>query len=391
MTLFNVLFYLNSFGLNEVDRKPWATTEHLETGNKLDLYYCSSSVTVCNINNAMTIKAADKLLKLDNGLELTFGEIVSFAGDYFADSDNPITGGLYDNLIAIPENQFENPVEVVSQENLLVLAENFKNTFMTLSSNWNAERIVNLVYKYINGDLSLDEVIQLGLRRYDLAVNNFDHFSPYSWYAYSIGHSIALKFAAEAGKTKKQDDLNYAYAIEAFAQHFLTDTFASGHIRVPLKSIRRFALFEKNALLLTKFMHDEDTKFGVNLYNLNGDHWRAYGDSYYNDARNKKNITQLQKTQQLAIKQVYDAYLQASDKLDFDNYFIQMRKNIPIINNNNRVFEQPQNYPLFSADSNDNIYRRGDLNTLQDSNTKVLSQFGAITILINKLFTYDPH
>lgn len=390
--LLSIFLYQVAFAAHNNLNKPWSTREHLNTGNKLHLYFCKSNYMNCTTDNLDVKSVPDVLLDFDNGLQLTFAEIITVSGDYFAIGDQPITGDLYDNYFDIQENAYDKSSVILSKEQLKKLELRFINAFNTLAQDWYAERKVDLVFKYLSGDLSLEEAIRLGLERYDLAVKNYDHFAPYSWHAYSVGHYIAINIAAEAGQSQDQNKLKDAYAVEAFAQHFLTDAFSAGHFRVPLKQLQRFALFQKNALLLTKFMHDEDSKFGLNVHNKHGDHWRAYGDDYYNDERNIQNTRQLQNIQQLGIAQLFYIYLNPAE-IEYEELFSELSEYLPILNteSNINLALAPQNSPLFFSDEYDTIYRRYDINLLQDRETTLLSQFGAMTLLIEKLFSYDPH
>ena len=66
-----------------------------------------------------------------------------------------------------------------------------------------------------------------------LAENNYDHFLPFARDAYLAGHELALEKAREASKVEQQKTkirlLEEAYSIDAFACHFLTDSFSSGY------------------------------------------------------------------------------------------------------------------------------------------------------------------
>jgi len=77
-----------------------------------------------------------------------------------------------------------------------------------------------------------------------LAENNHDHFLPHAKDAYLAGLQLAISKAREAGKVREacinsrgEDEdkqiklLHEAFSLDAFACHFLTDSFASGHIR----------------------------------------------------------------------------------------------------------------------------------------------------------------
>ena len=68
-----------------------------------------------------------------------------------------------------------------------------------------------------------------------LAENNFDHFQPNSKDAYLVGHQLALEKARKAGNCQpgqlQKQLFDEARSLEAFASHFLTDSFSAGHIR----------------------------------------------------------------------------------------------------------------------------------------------------------------
>ena len=58
-----------------------------------------------------------------------------------------------------------------------------------------------------------------------------DHFGKDAWMVYRAGHALALGIAKTGNGTI--ESLKSAYLHDAFALHFLTDQFASGHIRTP--------------------------------------------------------------------------------------------------------------------------------------------------------------
>ena len=59
-----------------------------------------------------------------------------------------------------------------------------------------------------------------------LAQINWDHFGADARTSYNAGHRTALQLAI-AG------ELDKAYAMNAFADHFLEDSFSAGHLRTP--------------------------------------------------------------------------------------------------------------------------------------------------------------
>lgn len=67
-----------------------------------------------------------------------------------------------------------------------------------------------------------------------LALINFDHFGEDARTAYKAGHLAALR---QAASSKSPANLESAYALNAFADHFLEDSFAAGHLRVPRQKL----------------------------------------------------------------------------------------------------------------------------------------------------------
>ena len=77
-----------------------------------------------------------------------------------------------------------------------------------------------------------------------LALINFDHFGADARIAYNAGHVEALEHAASG---KSAQHLETAYAISAFADHFLQDSFTSGHIRTPRQKLHGTIRFDIDA------------------------------------------------------------------------------------------------------------------------------------------------
>ncbi|RBJ65953.1 phospholipase, partial [Pseudomonas sp. MWU12-2534b] len=120
----------------------------------------------------------------------------------------------------------------------------------TLSEEWNRKT---------GGGSVVSALFPLG-RYMKLAANNADHFGEWALAAYVAGHTAALKQAALAGKTADDKQLELAYAMNAFADHFLTDLFSAGHVRVPRKKLAAVVTPSDLGSLITRFMHDEDSK-----------------------------------------------------------------------------------------------------------------------------------
>ncbi|KAH7198897.1 uncharacterized protein B0J16DRAFT_367908 [Fusarium flagelliforme] len=105
----------------------------------------------------------------------------------------------------------------------------------------------------------------------DLAKINWDHFGQDARTAYNACHSVALQVAASG-------DLTLAYAMNAFGDHFLQCSFASGHMRTPRRKLHDTT---GAADLRAKFMHDEDNAIGLS------NSVRASADEIYNAWKNK--------------------------------------------------------------------------------------------------------
>ncbi|WP_099463475.1 hypothetical protein [Parabacteroides provencensis] len=115
-------------------------------------------------------------------------------------------------------------------------------------------------------------------------------------------HIFAIHMAQEAGKEMRKGDkemasnlMFYATLYEAFAEHFLQDSFASGH-----QMVRRG--FSASAVCNNKSLHDFYNTIPVQTANLKGESWSAYGDKRlnqnmeeYKDANDYRNIRVTQK------------------------------------------------------------------------------------------------
>lgn len=138
-----------------------------------------------------------------------------------------------------------------------------------------------------------------GLRDYLYVIShNYNHFGWNNMVSYVDLHQQALDFAVQAFHTAKSDPgksralLNTAITYNAFADHFLTDAFASGHIRVPRLQIKEWArenlrgpLRASRGDLLTMYLHDFESRNlrtrkeeGLRVQNSWGDVWQTRGD-----------------------------------------------------------------------------------------------------------------
>ena len=197
----------------------------------------------------------DTKLKLPNGIKLTFGQIVSLAGDYYGAIESPII---------IPRQMLKPFNAKQGRNNRLRFLKAFGKLARKSGRHIRAEvkklvKMINEDHKVqksgkgkLHTDREWDEVtggswIRFSFlgdipktwgRMLNLAANNTDHFQPQATEAYLAGHQCAINRARRAGREKdrkkKMNLLMEAYSMEAFAGHYLSDCFSSGHIRYEL-------------------------------------------------------------------------------------------------------------------------------------------------------------
>lgn len=159
-----------------------------------------------------------------------------------------------------------------------------------------------------------------------LATYDYDHFGEDATQAYLVGHGLALKLASKA---TNENELLYAYAVEGYADHFMTDTFAAGHIRTPRKELQIacenlspgfwagiFANEDEERAMLAKLMHDHDGEKGLTMVNGRGEKWVAEGDKHFFTSDNSENRQRVIAAVQLSADQIYTAYKTRNPDLD---------------------------------------------------------------------------
>ena len=221
------------------------SVEHENIGNKVKIRFPSGQ----------DVLVADRLLRLPNGLQLSFGQIIALAGDFYGIPEHPIidpseehdkktTGrrkryiAAYNTLAKVEydgiKKELDKILEVMAEEKRAIDAA-IRNHIAPKEA---YEKLGNsLVEKWdviLGGTWFLGVPVKFG-RMMKLAENNHDHFLPFAKDAYLTGHELALERAREAGKVGQQITklrlLEEAYSIDAFACHFITDSFSSGHLR----------------------------------------------------------------------------------------------------------------------------------------------------------------
>jgi hypothetical protein len=140
-----------------------------------------------------------------------------------------------------------------------------------------------------------------------LSTVNFDHFGDNAWLTYEAGHRAAMKEAIKARENHDLSLLRHAYAMNAFASHFLSDRYASGHMRVPRVEMTTHVTPAIIGTILMRYMHDEEGE-GLNVHDSLGNHWRAVGDGYYFDNDNSEQSRHIIEALQNSADEIYAAY-----------------------------------------------------------------------------------
>lgn len=247
-------------------------------------------------------------LTLPNGVKLSYGDIVMYGGDMFGNPARPISNCSEKDRLTCFQAQFDaigtlgnkkdkrcsNPLNQLTQLNqyFINLANELKQSRQNGSNDWDYYNqhemdISKELNKLTCGGSIISGFIPFG-NYIKLAQVNYDHFAPDSLIAYKTGHQFALETALKAYR-KKQEGLieeanaflELAYAQNAFANHYLTDSFSAGHMRTPRRAIGHDILLPSVLnLLIANLMHNEDNKHGLNVVNSEGISWFAYGDGY---------------------------------------------------------------------------------------------------------------
>jgi hypothetical protein len=351
----------------------FASSEHYFAGQDISLQFYADTPGKTRVN-----------LDLPNGLALSYGQIVTLAGDFYGIPNSPISLGktkaerisrflaayatLAEDIPAVKEATKIWDIIKDEQEQLregvqqgLDPSEIFASFAQEHDIAWNC----------ITGGLcpsdfpwldktTFSKIYYLKPGRYLILLDtDFDHFGKGAWLAYSAGHEAALAKAIEAHADKNLTKLAQAYAMNAFANHFFTDGFSSGHMRTPRTELYTQVSPPTVGSLLAGYMHNEDGNNGLIVTNANGDTWKAFGDGHYLDPRNQVNREILHKAMQISADEIFTAYL--SGKLPTEDLALKYIPNNAKLDQNREDKTNPS--PLFYWDSETHqVLRRIELN-----------------------------
>ncbi|CAO3425154.1 Phosphatidylcholine-hydrolyzing phospholipase C (EC 3.1.4.3) [Azospirillum doebereinerae] len=362
--------------------------EHTAIGDSITLYFSG---------NDPGTPAWQVPLSLPNGLALTYGQIVALGGDFYGIPARPISDGTtpedraarftdaFNSLAYLPASKDEATqilavmkIEIDAANQALANGEEPHEAYDrlgdTLSGKWN---------RITGGGGPISDFFPLG-RYLKLAAVNWDHFGTWAVLAYTAGHTMALQQALRARAGGGRAALELAYAMNAFADHYLSDLFSGGHLRTPRKQLYDTVTPSDIGSLLSRYMHDEDCKFGLNVTSAAEFSWRAYGDKRYFDTMDVANRNQVDATVQASADEIFETFSTGTAPAPADFGALLRIANLQSVQDRRNT----QNYsPLFAADGA-TVLRRNDVNNLNDRSWTA-SWWGWSTYLL--LQKYNPN
>ena len=362
--IFSLLLIIPAISFSADDNNlGFESSEHIAAGDKVKLYFSTEDAGKTGV-----------LLTLPNGLKLSYGQLVSL-GDFYGVVGKPISSGTTDadrrQLFMTAFNSFaQDPNAVIELPKIMAVVQSEQNAIDEgMKKGEKPEDIYarvsdddNRQWNCVTGGGCDAKTWFLKPGRYlQLAKKDYDHFYENAFLAYQTGHQLAIETAITAHQTQDLQKLSLAYALNGFACHFLTDRFASGHVRTPRVELPTHVTPSVVGSLLVNFMHTEENQYGLHVHNLRGDRWLEFGDRYYFTLNNKTNVDMIQETLQASSDEVFAAYKQGvAPSTD------QVKNLIPIpdeIANAGTI----DIAPLFYWDpSSHTLYRRTDTTNPQD-------------------------
>lgn len=184
-----------------------------------------------------------RLKRRDGAETFSYGELVALSGDFYETPEDLFEEkpGL---LPWLYEGNDLSDLKKLLRDELYWIEDDQRNEHVgypadTIALAWNAKNFL------------------------ELAKRNKDHFAWHNMIAYCRYHERALQLAVSADAEDDGDPKwRRALFFNAFADHFLTDGFAAGHVRVPRAQIRewgdRRGYDSSLSGVLSKLLHDQD-------------------------------------------------------------------------------------------------------------------------------------
>lgn len=222
------------------------------------------------------------------GSALTFGEIIALAGDFYAHLDPWAVANFAD---AWPPPSHVSECVVGGDYREVTLRDDEPSQVMGLAMaierSGDPATLLDEIKQYVDGThptrrylaLASQNVCHFGHPRDEARNEALRLYLRYHQRALGLAHKAGVADVANPGFAE-------ALVVEAFGCHFLTDLFASGHIRVPRAALTGQLGVLVGGLVVSKKMHDEDNRLGLwcstraDQANPGRPVWRAFGDGF---------------------------------------------------------------------------------------------------------------
>jgi hypothetical protein len=185
----------------------------------------------------------------DEPVLVRHGDVIALSGDFFLAAPTPDMPGLF-QLAAVPGDDGNTPGtrdEIFCALKVMAVDEGVPDPRFEEGGEYAHYRFTPEAARSDVERRVRDRFLALAAANADHFVNPWDgeahaphegsHFGS-AREAYRYVHQLALDEACRLGRLG--GELSGAMALEAAAQHYLTDAFASGHLRTPIAAIRRF-------------------------------------------------------------------------------------------------------------------------------------------------------
>ena len=353
------------------------SAEHAFIGDQVTLQFESGGQPSTKVPLALPLATLPGQTKT-----LTYGQLIALAGDFYGVVGAPISTSA-DHKQAFRAafqslggdwNQTQQILKVMGEE-ISAVEQALKDKRQPSDAYAMLGDSLSMRWNVITGGANAGALPTTMGRYLLLAAENWDHFAGYAVMAYRAGHAVAMEEAAAiAGSGMSTDEktmrLQGAYALNAFADHFLTDLFSAGHLRVPRKELYAQVTTPipgysgSLGSLLARAMHDEDCRNGLTVHNEAGRTWTAYGDKRLLDDVGRDNLGMAVKATQLSATDVWNAYRGGAQEY-------RALTLVPNLDQVQNVATKENYSPLFharqlQADRRNNVHDRQDFSWTND-------------------------
>ena len=310
---------------------------------------------------------------IGGGISVTYGQLLALAGDFIGIPSAPICQGATEDERQARFNQAFTVTYQVSPQEMSAILQMINEEVVALNKAIQSGGKPSDAYKQFGTERELALNIVTNGRYLNLAAKNFDHFGDGALAAYKAGHARALKIAEAAGKGVLSQPgvpwkLENAYIPNAFADHYLSDLFSAGHLRTDRVKLHNWSMVGVPGTqimcgdYLAKYVHDEDSRYGLNVENERGDPWRCYGDNSYFNKENQRNRELCEEAVKVSIQEIYQAYQTKNGAPVYGAL-----KLIPDLTKA-RDWRTNQDHRVLFFFDGDKLLERKDVNNLQDHN-----------------------